>query len=699
MDYHNHLWLARCHTNSSTPIRSSHILEQHSQANLNEKTITIALAGQPNVGKTTVFNMLTGLNQHVGNWPGKTVERKEGILNLHGRTIHLIDLPGTYSLTANSEEERIARDFILQEKPQVVIVIVNAATLERNLYLVAELLALPIPLVIGLNMTDVAEQHGIHVEAHVLEAALGAPVVPLVASKNRGLRELIETALRLVDEPHTFKPNRPEIRPEHQQILKNIEHSLGDKLSHRYPTDWVALKLLEGDAEITEMVRSNLPQEWENIHKMLMQHEDAYLDVASGRYEWIGRMVRAAVVKPKVGIITQTDRLDRIATHPVWGLLVLLGIFGLAFWLTYTAAMPVVNWLDVNVVGVFSERLRNMLETTPIWFSTLMTEGILGGVGTVLTFLPILMVFFIILGFLEDVGYMARAAYVMDRFMHWMGLHGRSFLPLFLGFGCNVPAVMGTRIIEDRPARLMTILLAPLVPCTARLAVLAFLAPAFFGHAAALVSWGLIAVNLIVLALIGILAHRVILKDVHTAFIMEIPLYHLPNVRTIALFVWNNTLAFLKKAGSLILLFSAILWLFSTLPGGDIEHSWLADFGRMLEPLGRLVGLTDWRLIVALMSSFVAKENTIAALGILYGNIAESGLAQYVASKLTLPSSLAFIVIQMLFIPCIATLATIRQESGGWKWALTSIALQLALSLIVGFLVYHLFTWITWMVG
>jgi ferrous iron transport protein B len=669
-------------------------LHQHFGAELNEKIITLALAGQPNVGKTTVFNMLTGLNQHVGNWPGKTVERKEGIFNFDGRDIHLVDLPGTYSLTANSEEERIARDFILKEQPQVVIVIVNAATLERNLYLVAELLSLPTPLVIGLNMTDVAERHGIHVEPHVLEAALGAPVVPLVASKNRGLRELIQAALHLIDDPFSFKPNRPEIRPEHRQVLQKIESLLGNQLPQSYPSDWVALKLLEGDSEITEMVRNILPHVWNEIHKLLMQHEDAYLDIASGRYEWIGRMVRAAVVKPKAGIITQTDRVDRIATHPLWGLLALLGIFGLAFWLTYTAALPLVNWLDARVMTALSNLLREALSTTPTWFSTLIVDGILGGAGTVLTFLPILMVFFIILGFLEDVGYMARAAYVMDRFMHWMGLHGRSFLPLFLGFGCNVPAVMGARIIEDRPARLMTILLAPLVPCTARLAVVAFLAPAFFGNAAALVSWGLIAMNLILLALIGIIAHRIVFKDMHTAFIMEMPLYHLPNPRTIALFVWNNTLAFLRKAGSIILIFSVALWLFATLPGGDIEHSWLADFGRLLEPLGRLVGLTDWRLIVALLSSFVAKENTIAALGILYSKAPESGLAQYVSTELTFASSLAFVVIQMLFIPCVATLATIRQESGGWRWAIASILLQLSLSLVVGILVYQLFTFI-----
>ncbi|MBU4457017.1 MAG: ferrous iron transport protein B, partial [Nanoarchaeota archaeon] len=454
----------------------------------NEKpAYTIALAGQPNVGKSTVFNMLTGLNQHVGNWPGKTVEQKAGLYTHDGQVIRLVDLPGTYSLTANSEEERIARDFLLRGRPDVVVVIVNAAALERNLYLVAELLSMPVRVVVGVNMMDVAGQAGIHVEAHVLQAALGVPVVPLVAPRNQGVSELMDAALRLIKNPDDFAPNRPEIRPEHRPVLAEIRSLLSGKIP-LYPEDWTAIKLLEGDTEITERVRQSAPEAWERIHALLKQHEDAYLDVAGGRYEWVGRMVRAAVVKPKPGAISLTDRLDKIATHPFWGLVLLLGIFGLVFWLTYTAAMPVVSWLDTQVITSIAESVRQVLAPAPAWLTSLLVDGLIGGAGTVLTFVPILVVFFAVMGLLEDVGYLTRSAYVMDRFMHWMGLHGRSFLPLCIGFGCNVPAVLGARIVEERRARLLTILLAPLVPCTARLAVIAFLAPAFFGRNAALVT-------------------------------------------------------------------------------------------------------------------------------------------------------------------------------------------------------------------
>ena len=652
--------------------------------------LTVALAGQPNVGKSTVFNMLTGLDQHVGNWPGKTVEQKTGEFTHNGRVIRLVDLPGTYSLTANSEEERVARDYLIREQPDVVVIVVNAAALERNLYLVAELLALPVRVVVGLNMIDVAEQHGIHVEPHVLEAALGAPVVPLVACRNQGLGELMDAVERLAAAPDAFKPNRPAVRAAHRPLLQEIRALIAGQVPEPYPEDWFALKLLEGDTEITDKLCQAAPEAWERVHALLRQHEDAYLDIAGGRYEWIGRMVRAAVVRPRAGAITLTDRADKIATHPLWGLALLVGIFGLVFWFTYTAATPIMGWLEA-AMGALSASARTALAAAPEWFSGLIADGIVGGAGTVLTFLPILVIFFAVLGILEDVGYFARAAYVMDRFMHWMGLHGKSFLPLFLGFGCNVPAVMGTRIVEDRRARLLTILLTPLVPCTARLAVITFLAPAFFGDSAMFVAWGLVAVNLLILAFTGIVINRLAFKGAHTAFIMEIPLYHLPNARTIGLFIWHNTWAFVKKAGTIILVVSIIVWILSTLPGGNVERSLLADVGRALAPAGRLLGLGDWRLIVALLTSLVAKENTIATLGILFGaGGPESGLAQQVAGVLTPPAALAFLVVQMLFVPCAATVAVIRQETRAWKWAALSVALQLALSLAVGIAVYQI---------
>jgi len=672
--------LAPCHTDG-----------QQSSAMKEEKhTITVALAGQPNVGKSTVFNMLTGLSQHVGNWPGKTIEQKTGTYCYDGTTVRIVDLPGTYSLTANSLEERIARDFIIKERPDVVVAIVDAAALERNLYLVAELLCLPAPVVLGLNMVDVAAQQGMRVEPHVLEAALGIPVIPMIATKNQGVRELMEAVDKVARGEIKPTPCRPEIRADHRAVLEELRSLITGHVPPPYPEDWVALKLLEGDAEITRMMQEHLPpQQWEQVHTILKEHEDAILDVAGGRYEWIGRMIRAAVVRPKAGQITRTERLDRVATHPFWGLLVLIGILGFIFWLTYTIGTPLQEWLDVYLIQAGAEMARTALSGAPSWLVDLLADGVIGGAGMVVTFLPILVIFFAVMGLLEDMGYMARAAYVMDRFMHLMGLHGKSFLPLFLGFGCNVPAVMGARIVESSRARLLTILLAPLVPCTARMAVVAVLAPVFFGPQATLVSWGLVGLNLVVLAGAGVLLNRLLFHGARAAFIMELPLYHVPNLRTIGISVWQRTVAFLKKAGTIILVVSVLVWALSVLPGGDIEDSYLAAIGRLMVPLGGLMGL-DWRMMVALLTSFIAKENSIATLGVLYG-VGEEGarLGEVLSGVLTPVAALAFLAVQMLFIPCAATVATIRQETNSWKWTAFSVGILLVISFLAGVIIYQ----------
>jgi len=655
-----------------------------------ERTITVALAGQPNVGKSTIFNLLTGLSQHVGNWPGKTVEQKTGVYHHNGTRVHIVDLPGTYSLTANSLEERIARDYIIRERPDVVVAIADAAALERNLYLLAELLSLPSMVLLALNMIDVAEQQGMRIEPHVLEAALGLPVVPMVATKNQGVRELVEAVDQVSRGEATYAPSRPEIREDHRVVLAELQRLIGGAVPEPYPEDWVAFKLLEGDEEITQMIRQRLERaRWEEVHAILRRHEDAILAVVGGRYEWIERMVRAAVVRPRTGYITLTERLDRFATHPFWGVLILMGILGLVFWLTYTVGAPLQELLDTYLVQAGAERVRAALSGAPAWLSGLLAQGVIGGAGMVVTFLPILVIFFTALALLEDIGYMARAAYVMDRFMHLMGLHGKSFLPLFLGFGCNVPAVMGARVVEGERARLLTILVAPLVPCTARMAVVAVLAPIFFGQNAVLVSWGLVGLSLALLATTGWLLHELILGGEHVAFIMELPLYHQPNARTIGLSVWQRTVAFLKKAGRIILVVSVVVWALSVLPGGDIESSYLAAIGRLLAPLGGLMGLR-WRMMVALLASFVAKENTIATLGILYGaGEEEARLGEVMGGILTPAAALAFLAVQMLFIPCVATVATIRQETGSWKWTAFSIALLLVLSFSVGIAIYQ----------
>jgi ferrous iron transport protein B len=348
---------------------------------------------------------------------------------------------------------------------------------------------------------------------------------------------------------------------------------------------------------------------------------------------------------------------------------------------------PVQELLETYMVGALAEAVRSWLSGAPAWLSGFLADGVIGGVGAVLTFLPIPVIFFAALAFLEDVGYMARAAYVMDGLMHLIGLHGKSFLPLFLGFGCNVPAILGTRVIDSRRARLLTILLAPLVPCTARMAVIVFLAPAFFGPAAPLVAWGLVLLSLGVLAFTGIMLNRALFRDRRSAFIMELPLYHLPNWRTIGLSVWQRSLSFVRRAGTVILVVSVVIWALSTLPGGSAEESYLTRLGEFLEPAGRLMGL-DWRLTVALLSSFVAKENSIATLGVLF-RAGEEGLADLLAATYPPATALAFLVVQVLFIPCVATVAAIRQETVSWRWTAFSVGLLLVISLLAGAATFH----------
>jgi ferrous iron transport protein B len=645
--------------------------------------LSIALTGQPNVGKSSVFNLLTGLNQHVGNWTGKTVECKVGTFKFKGTSFSVVDLPGTYSLTASSEEERMARDYIIKEHPNLIIAVVNAATLERSLYLVAELLLLPAPVVVALNMTDVAEQEGIHVEANVLEAALGIPVVPMVASRGAGLVELEEIVLRMSNKEIPYQPKRPLILPAHQTVLNQLRSYIGSYVLPSYPEEWVALKLLEGDEELTDLMKFSMPPEaWENVHTLLYQHEDAILDIAGARYEWVARVIRAAVVEPKVTRVGLTSRIDRVLTHPFGGTFALIAILGGAFWLTYQVGGPIQTWLS-HLITQLALILRNGWTQAPRWLVEFTAGGVLGGIGMVLTFLPILMIFFAVLGFLEDTGYMARAAYLSDRWMHMIGLHGKSFMPILLGFGCNVPAILGTRIIESRRARLLTILLIPLIPCTARMAVITILAVVFFGSNAFWISWGLVGFSLLILAGLGLVLHHFFFENEHVPFIMELPLYHLPNCKTIGIYVWDNILGFLKKAGTTILVATLVVWVLSYFPTGNVMTSYLGMAGKSLEPIGQWMGL-PWPALVALLTSFVAKENTIATLGVLYGRL------NILPTVMTPAAMLAFLVFQLLFIPCVGTVAAIQQETRSWKWTATSVGMQLALSLGLAVAVYQI---------
>jgi ferrous iron transport protein B len=505
------------------------------------------------------------------------------------------------------------------------------------------------------------------------------------------VRELVQTIEQVILQPGLYEPHKPEIRSDHRAVLEQVHQLLVDYVPAPYQPDWVSMKLLEGDDEITEMMRTRMDAvHWERVHNILKAHEDAVLAIASGRYAWIERIVRGAVTQPRTNQITLTERVDRLATHPILGLFVLLIILGVAFGLTFSIGVPLQRSLDTHVVQSCAAWARTALAGTPWWISGLLVDGIVAGAGMVLTFTPLLVVFFAVLAILEDTGYMARAAYMTDRFMHVMGLHGKSFLPLCLGTGCNVPGVLCTRIIAPARARLLTILLTPFVPCAARLAVLAVLAPIFFGSAAIWVSLGVLSLNLLLLISLGYGLHEVILGGEHVAFIMELPLYHWPNWRTISLSVWQHLLEFIKKAGTVIVFMSALIWILSYLPSGNLQTGYLARAGQWLSPLGNLLGL-DWRMLVALLTSMVAKENTLATLSVLFPTGSTTGdLSTALAGAITPAAALAFLVIQMTFIPCVATIAAIKQETRSWKWTLSSVVLMLIVSLVMGLVVYQL---------
>ncbi len=652
------------------------------------RSLLVAFAGQPNVGKTTVFNLLTGLSQHIGNWPGKTVERKEGVHRVKDTEIRLVDLPGTYSLSAYSEEERVTREFLIHEHPDITVLFVNASALERSLYLLTELLLLRSPVIVAVNMLDVAENQGVHIDSEALQASLGLPVVSTVATKNKGIKELLEEILKVAENPGLYRPKIPRVTQDHHDIYLNISELIKDHVPVPFTVEWVVTKLMEGDSEVTETFQGIIPPEiWSEIQTLLVAHEDALRAVVGGRYDWIEEATRAAVSRFRRGQVLMTDRIDHVLTRPVTGIPVLLGILAVVFLVTFAIGYPLQGYFE-SLVASLGSVVRTVLEREPQWIKGLLVDGVIGGAGSVLTFVPILVIFFFAMSFLENVGYMARAAFVMDRFMHIIGLHGKSFLPMCLGFGCNVASVLGARIVESRKARLLTIFLTPLVPCTGRLAVITFVAAAVFAGNALAVTWLLVALNVVMLGVAGMFIGRFLLREEAVPFIMELPLYHKPDFRTIGVVVWHRTIAFVKKAGTVILLFSVFLWILSNVPAGNIENSILGRVGIFLEPLGRPLGL-DWRMVVALLSSVIAKENSVATLGVLY-NVGDQGLMAVLSSSIPHASAISFLVVLMLFIPCAPTIIVMKQEMGDRKWFIVSFVFMLLLSYLMGMAAYGL---------
>ncbi|MHB8110329.1 MAG: ferrous iron transport protein B [Syntrophorhabdaceae bacterium] len=651
-----------------------------------EKKLLVAFAGQPNVGKTTVFNLLTGLSQHIGNWPGKTVERKEGFHRVNNMEITLVDLPGTYSLSAYSEEERVTREFLIHDHPDVTVLFVNASALERSLYLLTELLLLPSPVIVAVNMIDVAENQGVHIDIEALQRSLGLPVIATVATKNRGIKELLDEIIRIARSGHGLRPKIPQVSEDHRDIFLKISDLIQEHIPLPYTVDWVVTKLMEGDSEITESFQGIIPTNtWNKIQLLLVAHEDALRAVVGGRYDWIEEATRAAISRFRRGQVLMTDRIDHVLTRPLTGIPVLLGILAIVFVVTFVVGYPLQRYLE-SLVTSLGSGVQNVFAEEPKWIRGLLVDGIIGGAGSVLTFVPILAIFFFVMSFLENVGYMARAAFVMDRFMHIIGLHGKSFLPMCLGFGCNVASVLGARIIESRKARLLTIFLTPLVPCTGRLAVITFVTAAVFASKGLLMSWILVSINILMLGFAGMIIGRLLLKEEPVPFIMELPLYHKPDFRTIGIVVWHRTLAFIKKAGTIIVLFSIVLWVMSNIPSGSIDNSILGRIGIFLEPIGKPLGL-DWKMLVALLSSIVAKENSVATLGILY-NVGDQGLMTVLSTAIPHASAVSFLVVLMLFIPCVPTISVMKQEMADRKWFAISFLFMFVLSYLMGMAAY-----------
>ncbi|NUQ83601.1 MAG: ferrous iron transport protein B [Anaerolineales bacterium] len=714
--------------------------------------LTIALAGNPNAGKTTIFNALTGLRQHTGNWPGKTVEKKEGEIEHEGKTINIVDLPGTYSLTAYSPEEIIARDFIIEERPDVVVNVVDATNLERNLYLTLQLLELEVPVVLALNMTDELQKDGAKINVERLSQLLGnIPVVQTAANKGKGISELINQAVQAAKKLHHLPLFQfdygGKIEREIAKLIAAFDET--DYDSRPYPKRWLALKLLEADEAIFARV-SKTPNGERIIalaqqgatHLKDMLGDDTDLLTADRRYGYINGVVRQSLQRPLVNRLTLTDRVDDIVTHKWLGLPVFFAVMYIVFRLVIDVSSPFLDWMDAVVNGPIARWLRFLLDlvSAPAWTRSLVIDGIVAGVGGVLVFVPGLLMLYFFLALLEDSGYMSRAAFVMDRFMRVVGLHGKSFIPMILGFGCAVPAIYATRTIPSRRDRVLTALLVPLMSCSARLPVYVVFGLAFFGARAGTVIWGMYALGIIVAMLAGMVFTRTILKpDVTSAFVLELPPYRQPALKSVLIHMWENTREFVRKAGTTILLASIVMWTLLNLPWGvsDQRASYFGKVSGAISPVFVPLGFGNWETGGALVSGFMAKEIVVSTLSQVYvggedepmetattfgedllgigqgfveaavssGKILvsilpgvnltdeaaegeDTALSIALRERFTPLSAVSLLVFVLLYVPCVATLGAIKHEFGA-SWAVTSAVYQTVAAWLAALLVYQ----------
>ncbi len=686
-----------------------HELEAHGgrydPAEHDKRQMRVALAGNPNCGKTTLFNALTGSNQYVGNWPGVTVEKKEGETRIGDRTVTVVDLPGIYSLSPYSMEEIVARDFIIGESPDCVIDIVDATNLERNLYLTVQLLELERPTVLALNFMDEVEKRGDKIDVRRLSRELGVPVIPITARTGEGIEELMHTAHRQMHLGVTVEPDDL-----YDDYTHDIHHRMGELL-HDYayaaglPAHWASIKLLEGDAIVEKAL--NLPPDIrKRLDALVAEYEnssdlgDRETLIADSRYQYIQKVVSASVVRGGVpGELTFSEKIDRVVTHRIFAIPLFLCTMLVMFVVTFG---PFGSWLS-DGVGAGMDALARWLVPTlaglgvsPVLIS-LVCDGIIAGVGGVLTFLPQIALLFLFLSFLEDSGYMSRAAFIMDRALRRFGLSGKAFIPMLMGFGCSVPAIMGARTMENEKDRRMTILLVPFMSCSAKLPVYGLISAAFFGPWAGLVVFGLYIIGMIVGVASGLFFKKTLFAGEPAPFVLELPPYRLPSVGNMLTHVWQKVKGFLVKAGTLILLMSMVLWLlqsfdFSLRMVDDPTHSMLGALGNVLAPVFGPCGFGFWQAAVALLTGLIAKEMVVSSLSMFYGFslTAAGGEVAAAMTGFTPLSAFAMLVFILLYVPCVAAVSTLFKEMGSRKWAWFSIVWQIGCAYVLSLLVYQI---------
>ena len=664
------------------------------------KDLLIALAGNQNCGKTTLFNALTGSNQHVGNFPGVTVEKKEGYVR-NEKQMAIVDLPGIYSLSPYTSEEVVTRDFILNEHPDVIINIVDATNIERNLYLTLQLMELDRPMVIALNMMDEVNRSGNHIDVKKLSAYLQLPIIPISAAHRDGLDDLLDAVKNAAFAPHPA--NLDFCKGEVHRAIHSIMHIIEDHTQQQeVPKRFAASRLVEGD----ELIRQRLnihAGDWEIIEHIVKQMEeeldtDREAAMADMRYSFIEELVAQCVYKCQETLEQQrSQRIDYWLTHKYLGIPIFLVIMLIIFYLTFvpiggTLQSILERWIDIGIQW-FDAVLSNAQVSS--WLHDLLIDGVCAGVGSVLSFLPLIVTLFFFLSLLEDSGYMARVAYIMDKALRKIGLSGKSFVPMLIGFGCSVPAIMATRTLSSERDRKMTIILTPFMSCSAKLPIYGMITAAFFSHSSALIMLAVYLLGIAVAIVCGLILKKTLFTGNPVPFVMELPAYRIPSAQSVALHMWEKAKDFLHRAFTIIFAATIIIWFlqsydFSFHAVQDASQSMLATIGNLLSVLFEPLGFGDWRASSALITGVSAKESVVSTLTILTNASSEAHLSDALMTIFTPVSAFAFLCFTVLYMPCVAAFAATKRELGTWKQALAVVSFQTGVAYVVAFFIYQI---------